>query len=72
MGLMLLFGAQQSVVLWALLVAALGLTFWETRELEFNTKTTVWWLMLVVLIHVVGYMALRVVGGLSRRSESSP
>lgn len=69
MGLMLLFGAQRSVVLWLLLLAALALTMWETRDLGLNLKSTVWWLMLVVLIHVVGYLALRVFGVVANRHD---
>lgn len=67
-GLMLLFGAQRSVVLWLLLAAALGLTFWETRERGYDRRLTIWWLTLVALVHVIGYLALRVVGLVGDRS----
>ncbi len=60
MGLMILADAGGSVVLLALLLAALGLTYWETREREFDRAHTTWWMLLVVLIHVIGYVALRV------------
>ncbi len=60
MGLMILADAGGSVVLLALLLAALGLTYWETREREFDRAHTAWWMLLVVLIHVIGYVALRV------------
>ena len=40
MGLMILADAQGSVVLLALLLASLGLTYWETREREFDRAHT--------------------------------
>jgi len=46
-------------VLILLLVAVLGLTFWETRERQFDPKTARWWLTLVLLTHAFGYLALR-------------
>lgn len=55
----MLFGAQRSVVLWLLLVLALGLTYWETREQRFSARTSAWWLLLVTLTHVLGYIGLR-------------
>lgn len=60
MGLMILADAEGSVVLWLLLFAALALTYWEAREREFDRRLTTWWMLLVVLIHVIGYIALRV------------
>ena len=60
MGLMILADAEGSVVLLLLLFAALGLTYWEAREREFDRRLTTWWMLLVVLIHVIGYIALRV------------
>lgn len=59
MGLMILFGAQRSVVLWGLLIAALGLTVWEVKEQGFDRRQSAWWLLLVVMAHAVGYLALR-------------
>jgi len=57
------------VVIWAdervrfvlilLLVAVLGLTFWETRERQFEPKATRWWLTFVLLTHAFGYLLLR-------------
>lgn len=66
MGLMILAGAETSLVLTLLLVAALGLTFWETRELKLDWQRTLWWMLLVVLVHVFGYLALRVWGFTNR------
>lgn len=70
MGLMIVAGAETSVVLTLLLIAALGLTFWETRELQLDKRMTLWWLLLVVLIHVPGYLALRVWGFSRRRADA--
>lgn len=60
MGLMILFGAQRSVVLWVLLAAAIVLTIWEVKEQGFDRRRSIWWLLLVVMTHVVGYLALRI------------
>ena len=70
MGLMILAGAETSAVLMMLLVASLGLTFWEARELELDWRMTLWWMLLVVLVHVFGYLALRVWGFNRRRAEA--
>jgi hypothetical protein len=59
MGVMWLLGVEQSSVLLMLLVAALGLTFWETREQGYELKVTIWWLSLVAMTHVLGYIGLR-------------
>ena len=61
MGLMILAGAETSLVLTFLLVATVGLTVWEAYEQDFDRKTLTWWVLLVLLIHVIGYVALRVV-----------
>jgi len=66
---MMLFGAQRSIVLWVLLLGALGLTLWETREQGLSRRSTVWWLLLVMLTHVLGYIGLRVFGAV-RGSDS--
>lgn len=71
-GLMMLFGAERSVVLWALLVAALGLTYWETREQSFGTRATAWWLLAVTLVHVPGYLALRIFVAARQRDSGVP
>lgn len=60
MGLMIVAGAEASAGLWILLLAVLGLTFWETRELQLDGRRTLWWLLLVLLTHVVGYLAMRI------------
>jgi hypothetical protein len=60
MGLMILADAEGSIVLLLLLFAALGLTYWEARERDFDRRLTTWWMLLVLLIHVIGYIALRV------------
>ena len=52
--------AEGSIVLLLLLFAALGLTYWEARERDFDRRLTTWWMLLVLLIHVIGYIALRV------------
>lgn len=52
-------GARQSLVLWILLVAVVGLTFWECRERGYRLKILVWWMTFVAITHVVGYMILR-------------
>ncbi len=71
MGLLLLFGAQTSGVLWLLLFAAVGLTLWEAKDLNLDRKTTAWWVLLVfVLAHVLGYLAMRVWGGVRKRSQA--
>lgn len=61
MGLLILFRAAGSVVMWAALLVALGLTVWETREHHFSRKASLWWVLLVFLTHVPGYLALRAV-----------
>lgn len=60
MGLMILLGREDLLILWLLLLAAVGLTLVETRELRLDVRTTVWWILLVALTHVLGYLALRV------------
>ena len=67
MGLLLLVGAETSVVLTGLLVAVLGLTYWEASELELDGKVTLWWMLAVLLVHAPGYLALRVWGYLRKR-----
>ena len=71
MGLMMLFDREDALVLWLLLLAALGLTFYETRELELDRRMTIWWMLLVALTHVVGYLGLRMWGYWRRRSEAT-
>lgn len=42
-----------------LLLGALGLTFWETREQGYDRRLTLWWLSVVGMAHVPAYLALR-------------
>ena len=50
---------RQSLVLWILLVAAVGLTVWECRERGYRTIVVLWWVSLVLITHVLGYIVLR-------------
>ncbi len=65
MGLLILAGyagesdPTQSIVLWVLLAAALGLTFWECRERGYRLKVMLWWMSFVAITHVLGYIILR-------------
>ena len=47
-------------VMWLILLGALGLTYWEAREQEYERKLTLWWLSLVFLLHVPAYIAMRI------------
>ena len=59
MGLLLLFDATGNAVMWGALLLAVALTVWEVRENKFTTKSQMWWILLVLLTHVPGYLALR-------------
>ena len=59
MALLMLFEATSSIVMWLALIGAIGLTVWEVREHGFGKKVSMWWILLVVLTHVPGYLALR-------------
>ena len=61
MGLMILAGAETSVVLALLLLGGLALTAWEAHDQRMDRKTAMWWILLLLLIHVVGYVAMRLV-----------
>ena len=61
MGLLLLFDATGNAVMWAALVLAVVLTVWEVRQNKFTLKAQMWWILLVLLIHVPGYLLLRLV-----------
>ena len=50
---------RQSLVLWILLVAAVGLTVWECRERGYRTIVMLWWVSFVIITHVLGYIILR-------------
>ena len=51
--------ASQSVVLWILLAAAVGLTVWECRERRYRVHVMLWWVSVVAITHVLGYIVLR-------------
>ncbi len=66
MGLLIILGwfsegdaVRQSLVLWILLVGAVGLTVWECRERGYRTMVMLWWVSVVALTHVLGYIVLR-------------
>ncbi len=67
MALMMILGREDLLILWLMLLVALGLTFTETRELKLDTRMTLWWLSVVAMTHVVGYLALRAWGYQRRR-----
>ena len=50
---------RQSLVLWLLLVGAVGLTVWECRERGYRTMVMLWWVSVVAITHVLGYVVLR-------------
>ncbi len=59
MGLIMLLDAGGNGILLLTLLGALVLTYWECRTNELTWRSTLWWLSLVLLVHVVGYIALR-------------
>ncbi len=59
MGILWLLGAHQNGFLVLLLLAAIGLTFWEARQQGFDRRLTLWWISVVGMTHVLGYLALR-------------
>ena len=65
MGLMIVVGwlsdadPGNNLVLWLLLVGAMGLTWWECREREYRTIAILWWVSFVTITHVLGYLILR-------------
>ena len=52
-------GASGNLVLWIMLAAAVGLTFWECRERGYRLMVMLWWISFVAITHVVGYIVLR-------------
>ncbi len=48
-----------NLVLWLLLAAAVGLTFWECRERGYRTQVLLWWVAFVAITHAVGFIILR-------------
>lgn len=69
MGLLLLFDATGSAVLWGALLLAVALTVWEVRENKFTPKAQMWWILLVLLVHVPGYLVLRGLTAYLRRRK---
>lgn len=69
MGLLLLFDATGSAVLWGALLLAVALTVWEVRENKFTSKAQMWWILLVLLVHVPGYLVLRGLTAYLRRRK---
>ena len=62
-------GAHQSGVFFLLLLAVLGLTWWEARQQDFDRRLTLWWISVVGMTHVLGYLAMRAwVASRERRS----
>ena len=69
MGILYLMGAHQSGVFFLLLLAVLGLTWWEARQQDFDRRLTFWWISVVGMTHVLGYLALRVWVASSERRD---
>lgn len=59
MGLMILTGLQSALPMWLLLLGAVGLTVNEGREHKLGVIVTMWWVLLVLLTHVIGYLIMR-------------
>lgn len=59
MALLLLLEGVGSGVLLLTLLGALILTVWDCRARGLPLKQTGWWFSLTLLLHVVGYVALR-------------
>ena len=71
MGLFLIY-PQVAVapLMWLSLVGGLGLTYWECREQKYERKMVAWWLSLVLLVHVPGYIALRIYVAVQHRKQA--
>lgn len=69
MGIMLLLQAERSVVLWVALLIAVALTVWEVWEQRLSRRLSLWWVLLVLLTHVPGYLGLR--GWVAYRARSA-
>ena len=67
MALFLLFG-EVPMVLLATLVVGLYLTVIELRPLPLSRSWKLWWFLLVLLTHFIGYLALRVYVARRRRA----
>lgn len=57
--LMLLDGVAGGVLLLAL-AGAIALTVWDCKARDLPLKQTLWWASLTLLLHVLGYIILRV------------
>ena len=69
MGILWLLGVHTRPVLFLLLLAALGLTVWEARQQNLDRRLTLWWVSVVGMTHVLGYLAMRAwVASRERRS----
>ena len=69
MGSLWLLDAENSRGLFLLLMAALGLTVWEARQQNLDRRLTLWWVSVVGMTHVLGYLAMRAwVASRERRS----
>jgi len=69
-GILWLLEAHRSAVLFVLLLAVLGLTAWEARQQDLDRRMTLWWISVVGMTHVLGYLALRAwVANRDRRSR---
>ncbi|HXF96999.1 MAG TPA: hypothetical protein VNJ46_00110 [Gaiellaceae bacterium] len=55
------------LLMWLTLALALYLTVVELRELQPHYLWWIWWLLLVLMTHVVGYLALRAYAVYRRR-----
>lgn len=69
MGLLLLLDGVGSGVLLITLLGALTLTIWDCRTNNIAGKQTAWWFSLTLLLHILGYLLLRV-WLLANRSET--
>lgn len=67
--LLLLIGVPSLVLLFTLALA-LYLTAIELRELRLHWKWWAWWFSVVLLLHFVGYLALRGYAVYRRRYEA--
>ncbi len=60
MGLLMLLDGVGGGVLLVALVGALGLTLWDCKARSLPLKQTLWWMSLTLLLHVLGYLLLRI------------
>ena len=60
--------ARRSPVMWILLLAAFVLTIWECRSRRYGFLLTLWWSLVSLLTHVIGYLILRLRGRSARRT----